>query len=287
MHPTPHTKPSTLPPIPTWKCTTARLASTPFFSKWGWEAVTVSVDMASYQTIRLPSDSLSRWRWDRASEARTPADTERMEASPDLLPDGGALMWAQVSLVSPAWLGLRWCQDAGTFRAHRPGFWWAVAAPLRGLAPGQGVVMGHKLTRVPTLILLWIIDAMYGYIHIHTGTHRQTLTHMKSAHSRALRIALRCQSCCAQSERGKETESCDKTKKQKKLKGVNEWKLVRGRRGRSREAAWGEEGRGGAKNLGAERIPCTFYCCCANLYFGPAWTLCTFMNIVSFSPWGF
>ncbi len=28
-------------------------------------------------------------------------------------------MWARVSLVSPAWLGLRWCQDAGAFRALR------------------------------------------------------------------------------------------------------------------------------------------------------------------------
>lgn len=73
----------------------------------------VSLHIPSYQTITLPSDSLSRWRLDRASKARTPADTERMEASPDLLPDGGALMWTQVSLVSPAWLGLRLCQDAG------------------------------------------------------------------------------------------------------------------------------------------------------------------------------
>ncbi len=45
-------------------------------------------------------------------------------------------------------------------------------------------------------------------------------------------------------------------------------------------------GGGGERNLGAERIPCTFYCCCANLYFGLAWTLCAFMNIVSFLPWG-
>lgn len=81
--------------------------------------------LASYRSIRLPSDSLSRWRWDRASEARTPTDTESMEASPDLLPDGGALMWAQVSLVSPVWLGLRWCQDAG---ALRPGFRLAATA---------------------------------------------------------------------------------------------------------------------------------------------------------------
>lgn len=39
-----------------------------------------------------------------------------MEASPDLLPDADALMWAQVSLVSLAWLGLRCFQDAGVFR---------------------------------------------------------------------------------------------------------------------------------------------------------------------------
>lgn len=146
--------------------------------------------MASYQTIRLPSDSLSRWRWDRASEARTPADTESMEASPDLLPDGGALMWARVSLVSPAWLGLCWCQDASASRALRPVFWWAAAAPLKGLAPGQGVVMGHKLTRVLVLFLLWKIGATVGCIHSQTGTHRPTLTHMQLAHSGALNISL-------------------------------------------------------------------------------------------------
>lgn len=90
------------------------------FLEWGWEAVTVSVGMLSYRTIRLPSDSLSRWGWDRASEARTPADSESMEASTDLLPDEGALMWAQVSLVSPAWLGPCWCQDVGALRALWP-----------------------------------------------------------------------------------------------------------------------------------------------------------------------
>lgn len=30
-------------------------------------------------------------------------------------------MWAQVSLVSPAWLGLCCFQDAGMFRPLRPG----------------------------------------------------------------------------------------------------------------------------------------------------------------------
>lgn len=165
-----HTKPSTLPPTPAWECTTAWLAPIPFFCEWGWEAVTVSFGMASYRTIRLPSDSLSRWRWDRASEARTPADTESMEASPDLLPDGGALMWAQVSLVSPVWLGLPWCQDAG---ALKPGFRLATAAPFGSLAPGQGVVMGCQLTRVPMLFLLWKIGAMCSCVHSHTVTHSQ------------------------------------------------------------------------------------------------------------------
>lgn len=162
MHPhTPHQ--ALRPPSPTRM--RVRHSSTCIhsgFCEWGWEAVTVSVGMASYRTIRLPSDSLSRWRWDRASEARTPADTESMEASPDLLPDGGALMWAQVSLVSPAWLGLCWCQDAA-FRALRPGFWWAA------VAPGQGVVMGRKLTRVLELFLLGKIGAMMGSIHSYTG----------------------------------------------------------------------------------------------------------------------
>jgi len=142
--------------------------------------------MASYQTIRLPSDSLSRWRWDRASEARTPADTESMEASPDLLPDGGALMWVQVSLVSPAWLGLRWCRDAGAFKALWPGLWWAPAAPLWGVALGQGVVMGHKLTLVPKLFSLGKIGAIESCIHSH---HRQTLMLKQLAHCRALDIS--------------------------------------------------------------------------------------------------
>lgn len=71
-----------------------------------------------------------------------------MEASADLLPDGGALMWARVSLVSPVWLCLHQFQDAG---APRPGIRLAAAAPLEGLALGQGDVMGDKLTGVPTL----------------------------------------------------------------------------------------------------------------------------------------
>lgn len=71
-----------------------------------------------------------------------------MEASPDLLPDGGALMWAQVSLVSPVWLNLRWCQDAG---ARRPGFQLAYSAPLGSLAPGQGVVNGSSPESQPIL----------------------------------------------------------------------------------------------------------------------------------------
>ena len=121
MHPP--TKAPTPPPTPAWECTAAGLASTLLsFPEWGWEAVTVSVDMASYRTIRLPSDSLSRWRWDKASEARTPADTESTEASPNLLPDGGALMWARVSLVSPVWPGLcvRMQERSGILG---PGFW--------------------------------------------------------------------------------------------------------------------------------------------------------------------
>lgn len=125
FHPPSHTR---MRVLHSYACTHSGLC------EWGWEAVTVSVGMASYQTIRLPSDSLSRWRWDRASEARTPADTESMEASPDLLPDGGALMRARVSLVSPVWLGLHWCQDAGAFRARRPRFWRAATAPLHGLS---------------------------------------------------------------------------------------------------------------------------------------------------------
>lgn len=112
-----------------------------FFFWWGWEAVTVSFGMASYQTIRLPSDSLSRWRWDRAPEAQTPADSESMEASPDLLPDGGALMWGRVSFASPAWLAGPDVWMQACFRALQPRLWWAAAAPLWGLDPGQDVVI--------------------------------------------------------------------------------------------------------------------------------------------------
>lgn len=193
-----------------------------FFWEWGWEAGTVSFGMASYRSIRLPSDSLSRWRWDRASEARTPTDTESMEASPDLLPDGGALMWAQVSLVSPVWLGLRWCQDAG---ALRPGFRLATTAPFRSLAPGQGVVIGCKLTRVPALFLLWNIGAMYSCLHSHTGTHEQVLTYMQLAHSRALDISVSNISTATHTDLRAREENRRRNLmiKQKKLKGVNEW----------------------------------------------------------------
>lgn len=94
-----------------------------------------------------------------------------MEASPDLLPDGGALMWAQVSLVSPVWLGLPWCQDAG---ALKPGFRLATATPFGSLAPGRGVVMGCRLARVPMLFLpRKKKGAMYSCIHSHTVTHSQ------------------------------------------------------------------------------------------------------------------
>lgn len=169
LHPT-HTKASTLPPFHThMRVHRSQVRIHSGFSEWGWEAVTVSVDVAPYQTIRLPSDSLSRWRWDSASEARTPADTESMEASPDLLPDGGALMWARVSLVSPVWSGLRWCQDAGRSGLLRPSFWLAATAPLRSLAPGQGVVIRHKLTKGPHTIFIVKTSWVVGCIH---STHR-------------------------------------------------------------------------------------------------------------------
>lgn len=72
-----------------------------------------------------------------------------MEASPDLLPDGGALMWARVSLVSPAWLGLRWCQDAGAFRATSdPGCDGRPLPRSEDLGPGSGIFIEHKVTRV-------------------------------------------------------------------------------------------------------------------------------------------
>lgn len=234
------------------------------FWEWGWEAVTVSFGMASYQTIRLPSDSLSRWRWDRASEARTPADTESMEASPDLLPDGGALMWARVSLVSPVWLGLRWCQDAG---ALRPGFRLAAAAPLQSLAPGQGVGMGRELTRVPALFLLWKIGAMYGCIHSHTGTHTQALTYMQLANSRALDISLSNISTATHTDLRARERREENSRRNLVIRHKKAWRskwvrLVRGtsehwERERKREREGGGEG-GGTRNLGEERIPYTF-----------------------------
>lgn len=61
-------------------------------------------------------------------------------------------MWAQVSLVSPVWLGLHRFQDAG---ALRPGIRLAAAPPLRNLALGQGKVTGEELTGVPTLFSLF------------------------------------------------------------------------------------------------------------------------------------
>lgn len=66
-----------------------------------------------------------------------------MEASPDLLPDADALMWAQVSRVSPARLGLHCFQDADVFGPLDvgPG---SVGPPLlfvKVKPRGQGVVM--------------------------------------------------------------------------------------------------------------------------------------------------
>lgn len=103
----------------------------------------VSRHWHSYRTIRQPSDSLSRWRWDRASEAQAPANSESMEAFPDLLPDGDALMWTQVSLVSPAWLGLCYSQDTGMFR------------PLN-VGPGSdGPPLHYVKVKLQVKVLLW------------------------------------------------------------------------------------------------------------------------------------
>lgn len=239
----------------------------------------VSLHMPPYHTIRLPSDSLSRWRWDRASEARTPADTECTEASPDLLPDGGALMWAQISLVSPAWLGLSSCQDVGTFRALGSRFWWTTTSPRWCLTPGYCVIIGHKLTRVSTVIILWKKRVEWWFIqciHNYSGTHRQT-------HNRSLDISLdniNITTLTALRPRGKKKEFCDKTKKAWRNKWVrlveeNFWAL------RSRKRREEEERE---RNSGAGRwnsIHLLFLLC------KPAWTLCMFMNVVSFSPLGF
>lgn len=61
-------------------------------------------------------------------------------------------MWAQVSLVSPVWLGLHRFQDAGGLR---PGIRLAASPPLRSVALGQGNVMEDELTGVPTVFSLW------------------------------------------------------------------------------------------------------------------------------------
>lgn len=76
-------------------------------------------------------------------------------------------MWARVSLVSPARPGLCWCQDAGVLSALWLGLWWASAALLLGLAPGQGSVTGHKPTRLPRTIL----DEKNRYSYIHRRVH--------------------------------------------------------------------------------------------------------------------
>lgn len=132
MHPHPPRQGSTLPLIPAWECSTATLAPTPVYANGGERLLPCQsawplIRPSGYPQILFPDGG------EIGPQRPGPPQTLRAwRASPDLLPDGGALMWARISLVSPVWLGLHWCQDASTFRARWPMFWRAATAPLHG-----------------------------------------------------------------------------------------------------------------------------------------------------------